>query len=94
MAWRPGVARPQTKAGSVTAFTVGGLGATGAMQQFQTGTRRDIIGGDFKYILDNWTFTGAFRHEHKEGSMEQASMVLMAGRRSLSRSITTPTAMI
>lgn len=61
-----------TKAGGVTAFTVAGLGATGAMQPVQTGTRRDIIGGNFKYIVDNWTFTGAFRHEHKEGSMEQA----------------------
>ena len=42
------------------------------MQPFQTGTRRDIIGGDFKYMYGDWTFTGAIRHEHKEGSMEEA----------------------
>lgn len=36
------------------------------------GTRRDIVAGDFKYIWDNWTFTGAIRHEHKEGSMEES----------------------
>jgi hypothetical protein len=59
------------KAG-VTSFTVAGLNATGAMQPFQTGTRRDIIGGNFKFIVDNWTFTGAIRHEHKEGSMEES----------------------
>ena len=41
------------------------------MLPLQTGTRRDIIGGDFKYLWGDWTFTGAFRHEHKEGSMEE-----------------------
>ena len=60
------------KKGAVTAFTIAGLAATGAMQPFQTGTRRDIFGGTFKYIVDEWTITGAFRHDHKEGSMEQA----------------------
>ena len=58
--------------GATTAFTVPQLMATGAMKPFQMGTRRDIIGGDFKYIWNDWTFTGAFRHEHKEGSMEEA----------------------
>jgi hypothetical protein len=61
-----------TKAGAVTAFTIPQLAATKAMLPFQTGTRRDIIGGDFKYILNEWTFTGAIRHEHKEGSMEES----------------------
>jgi hypothetical protein len=42
------------------------------MSPFQTGTRRDIIGGNFKYIWNDWTFSGALRHEHKEGSMEEA----------------------
>jgi hypothetical protein len=61
-----------TKRGATTAFTIPQLTATGAMQPFQTGTRRDIIGSDFKFIWGSWTFTGALRHEHKEGSMEEA----------------------
>jgi MtrB/PioB family decaheme-associated outer membrane protein len=61
-----------SKAGSVTSFTIPTLSATGAMQPVQTGTRRDIVGADFKYIMGDWTFTGAFRHEHKEGSMEES----------------------
>lgn len=59
-------------AGPVTSFTIPTLLATGAMQPFQTGVRRDIIGGNFKYLYGDWTFTGAIRHEHKEGSMEEA----------------------
>jgi hypothetical protein len=60
------------KAGSVTSFTVAKLMSTGAMLPVQTGTRRDIVGGDFKFIWGNWTFSGALRHEHKEGSMAEA----------------------
>jgi hypothetical protein len=59
-------------AGPVAAFTVPSLGATGAMLPFQTGTRRDIVGGDAKYMWGDWTFTIAARHEHKEGSMEES----------------------
>ena len=47
------------------------LAATGAMLPVQTGTRRIIFGGDFHYEWNDWTFSGAFRHEHKEGSMEE-----------------------
>lgn len=54
-----------------TTATIPALTATGAMQPTQTGTRRDILGTNFKYILGDWTFTGAFRHEHKEGTMEE-----------------------
>ncbi len=61
-----------TKVGSVTSFTIAKLGATGAMQPFQTGTRRDIFGGNFKFNWGDWTFSGALRHEHKEGSMEES----------------------
>ncbi len=53
-------------------YTAAVLAKTGAMELEQTGTRRDIVGGDFKYIWNDWTFTGAFSHEHKEGSMEEA----------------------
>jgi MtrB/PioB family decaheme-associated outer membrane protein len=53
-------------------YTIPVLTATGAMQPVQTGTRRDIVGGNFKYMLDDWTFSGALRHEHKEGSMEES----------------------
>jgi len=62
----------RTAAGPITSFTIPSLAATGAILPVQVGTRRDIIGGNFKYIMGDWTFTGAFRHEHKEGSMEEA----------------------
>ena len=42
------------------------------MLPVQTGTRRDIIGGNFNFIWNSWTFTGALRHEHKEGSLEES----------------------
>jgi hypothetical protein len=61
-----------THAGPITAYTVPQLTASGAEQLVQTGTRRDNSGGDFKYILGDWTFSGAFRHETKDGSMEEA----------------------
>jgi len=63
-----------TSAGSVTkpTLTVPVLTASGAMQPVQTGTRRDIMGGNFKYFYGDWTFTGALRHEQKDGSMEEA----------------------
>jgi outer membrane protein OmpA-like peptidoglycan-associated protein len=48
------------------------LAATGGFLPVQTGTRRDIVGGNFKYIWGGWTVTGAFQHEHKEGSLEES----------------------
>jgi MtrB/PioB family decaheme-associated outer membrane protein len=61
-------------AGPITkpTLTIPVLNASGAMQPVQTGTRRDIIGGVFKYISGDWTFSGVFRHEYKEGSMEES----------------------
>jgi hypothetical protein len=59
-------------AGRVNSFTVPQLQATGAMLPFQTGTRRDLFGSNFKVFWDNWTFKGALSHEHKEGSMEES----------------------
>jgi hypothetical protein len=61
-----------TKAGSPTTFTIPTLTATGAMQPFQTGTRRDQVGANGKYIYGDWTFTLAVSHEHKSGSMEES----------------------
>lgn len=61
-----------TAAGPITGYTVPQLTATGAEQLVQTGTRRDIAGADFKYIFGDWTFSGAARHETKEGTMEEA----------------------
>ncbi len=58
--------------GPITGFTVPTLNATGAEQGVQTGTRRDIFGLEGHYEWGDWTFTGAFRHEHKEGTLEQA----------------------
>ncbi|HEX3994847.1 MAG TPA: MtrB/PioB family outer membrane beta-barrel protein, partial [Acetobacteraceae bacterium] len=60
-----------TKAGT-TSFTIPQLSRTGAMLPFQTGVRRDLIGGNFKFHWDDWTFTGAMSHEHKEGSLENS----------------------
>lgn len=55
-----------------TFYTIPNLLASGAEQPFQTGTRRDIVSGNFKYIQGDWTYSGAVRHEHKEGSMEES----------------------
>ena len=55
-----------------TSLTVPVLTATGAMQPVQTGTRRDILAANFKYLYGDWTFSGLLRHDHKEGSMEES----------------------
>jgi len=62
-----------------TPINIAALAATGVLQPVQTGTRRDIIGGNFKYILNDWTFSGALRHEHKEGSMEETLISSVGG---------------
>ncbi|MGO9157890.1 MtrB/PioB family outer membrane beta-barrel protein, partial [Mycobacterium sp.] len=67
-----GAASPTGPTGPFTSYTIPSLTATGAILPVQTGTRRDILGANFKYMWGDWTFTGAFRHEHKEGSMEEA----------------------
>ena len=53
-------------------LTIPVINASGAEQPVQTGTRRDILGGVFKYIYGDWSFSGAFRHDYKEGSMEES----------------------
>lgn len=68
--------------GGATESTIGGvtkssfdiptLLATGAIQPFQTGTRRDRTKANFKYIYGHWTFVGSLWHEHKYGSMENS----------------------
>lgn len=60
--------------GSLTksTLTIPVLSATGAMQPFQAGTRRDIGSGNFKYIYGHWTVDGAVRYEHKYGSLEDS----------------------
>ena len=60
------------RTGAATNYTIQQLQATGAMLPLQTGTRRNIFGGNFHYTWGDWTFTGAVRHEHKEGSMEES----------------------
>ncbi len=59
---------PVTKAN----LTIPVFNATNAMQPVQTGTRRDILGGNFKYFSGDWSFVGAFRHEQKDGSLEES----------------------
>jgi hypothetical protein len=66
-------------AGPISSYTVPSLTATGAMQPVQTGTRRDIFGSNFKYIDGDWTFSGALRHEHKGGSLEESLDLKYAG---------------
>src|SRR5208337_4395255 len=63
-----------TAPGSITksSLTIPVLSATGAMQPVQTGTRRNILGGVFKYTSGDWTFSGDVHHEYKEGSMEES----------------------
>jgi MtrB/PioB family decaheme-associated outer membrane protein len=34
--------------------------------------QRDRVGGDFSYRDGDWTFTGTFSHEHKEGTKENS----------------------
>ncbi len=65
-----GASPSQTGKGHVTAFTVPGL--TPYFSRFQVGTRRDILGGEGKYIWHDWTITASVRHEHKEGTMEES----------------------
>jgi hypothetical protein len=43
-----------------------------AEEPFQTGTRRDIVGLIGKYTWGDWTITGALRHEHKSGTVEES----------------------
>jgi len=42
------------------------------LDQFQTGTRRNIFGLEGKYTYGDWSFVGGWRSEHKEGTMEEA----------------------
>ncbi|MFZ1962654.1 MAG: MtrB/PioB family outer membrane beta-barrel protein [Roseiarcus sp.] len=56
--------------GVVTSVTAGTLAS--AEQRFQTGTRRDIVGLTGTYTFGDWTITGALRHEHKEGTVEES----------------------
>ncbi|HUB16668.1 MAG TPA: OmpA family protein [Acetobacteraceae bacterium] len=72
-----GGALSQTAAtpGAHTSYSNAGLVGTGAVLPVQTGTRRDIVGGNFKYIWNDWTITGAFQHEHKEGTLEESYFV-------------------
>ena len=43
------------------------------------GTRRDIVGVTGKYKWGDWTITGALRHEHKEGTIEESSTATYGG---------------
>ncbi len=65
-----GAPTTQTAAGSVTSFTVSSLSPY--MKSLQTGTRRDILGGEGKLISGDWTIKAGIRHEHKEGTMEES----------------------
>jgi hypothetical protein len=60
---------PLTK-GSVTSFTTATLAPY--EQQFQTGTRRDILTVGGQVDLDDWTIKADIKHEHKVGSLEES----------------------
>lgn len=58
-------------AGPITSYTTTTLSP--AEQQFQVGTRRDILQFGAQYILgDDWTINTNVRHEHKEGTFEES----------------------
>jgi MtrB/PioB family decaheme-associated outer membrane protein len=59
-----------TAAGSASSYSAANF--ANALIPEQTGTRRDIFGGGFKYLWDGWTFTADYKHEHKEGTLEQS----------------------
>ena len=65
-----GASNSPSKKGATTAFTTTTLSP--AEQQFQTGTRRDKVEVAGQYVLDEWTFSTAIQHEHKEGSLEES----------------------
>jgi MtrB/PioB family decaheme-associated outer membrane protein len=56
----------------ITAGAVTAAQLAAAEQPFQVGTRRDIVGLTGTYIFGDWTITGAFREEHKEGTLEES----------------------
>jgi len=58
------------KTGTITAFTTKTLAPY--LDQYQTGTRRNIFDIVGHYLFGDWTVTTAIRHEHKEGSLEQS----------------------
>lgn len=49
------------------------------LAQETAGTRRDIGSVDGKYIIDDWTVTSSFRHEHKEGTVLQSMSAAASG---------------
>ncbi len=68
-AWGGASNNPLTK-GTTTSFTTQTLSP--AEEPHQVGTRRDILQLGGQYILDDWTFSAAIRHEHKEGTLEES----------------------
>lgn len=68
--WGGATSQTAATAGAVTALTAGQLAS--AEQPFQMGTRRDIVGLTGTYTWGDWTITGAVRHEHKEGTVEES----------------------
>lgn len=65
---------PYTSSGTLTSALAARSSSFTAAQvaagevQTTAGTRRDIGGGDAKYIIGDWTVTSGLRHEHKEGT--------------------------
>lgn len=60
---------PLTK-GTITSWNTATL--TPNFKQFETGTRRDKIEVAGNVELDEWTFSTAIQHEHKQGSLEES----------------------
>jgi MtrB/PioB family decaheme-associated outer membrane protein len=63
--------------GGATRTAAGAIGSTyyvtHPLPEIETtaGTRRDIVGGNGKYIYGDWTVLAGVRHEHKEGTLAQ-----------------------
>ncbi len=71
---RFGGASATSGTGAVTSLATTGAAGTfnplhSLFQQQTAGTRRDIVGGDVKFIFGDWTFTTGVKQEHKQGSV-------------------------
>ena len=72
-----GATNAPLQVGPITSLTTTQLSQ--GEQQFQTGTRRDILHLNGKYRVGDWTISAGVRHEHKEGTLEESLRENYAG---------------
>ena len=66
-----------TGAGNTAADQTLSNSAARILTQRTVGTQRDKVGSSLNYLLpnSNWSFTTAFQHEHKEGTVENSMLL-------------------